>query len=125
MISTRRILLIVIWAAVAVLSIIQYYYSVHSSSNPQLPYINFAIAVGATVGLAESIISLPRRDYTKDPDFKRKWRNFIAISTSITLIYVVAGVIAVTILQSITVLLEIGLLYVMIMSALYVKVLRR
>ncbi|MGC9107864.1 MAG: hypothetical protein ACP5IE_06720 [Infirmifilum sp.] len=53
MISTTRILLIVIWAAVAVLSILEYYYSVQSSSNPQLPYISLVIAVLSTVGLAE------------------------------------------------------------------------
>jgi hypothetical protein len=125
MISIRGILLLTLFAIVAIFSILGYDYSIHSSSNPQLPYIFLVQTVVGTVGLMESIIRYSYKDYTKDSYFKQKWRNFIIISTPIILIYIVASVIVATVFKSITTLLEISLLYVVIMSTLYVKVLRR
>ena len=120
MISIRGILLLTLFAIVAIFSILGYDYSIHSSSNPQLPYIFLVQTVVGTVGLIESIIRYSYKDYTKDSYFKQKWRNFIIISTPIILIYIVAIV-----FKSVTALLEISLLYVILMGALYVKVLRR
>jgi len=125
MISIRGILLLTLFAIVAIFSILGYDYSIHSSSNPQLPYIFLVQTVVGTVGLIESIIRYSYKDYTKDSYFEQKWRNFIIISTPIILIYIVASVIVATVFKSITALLEISLLYVVIMSTLYVKVLRR
>ena len=122
MVSIRRILLVISFAIVAIVSIIGYNYSLHSSSSPQLPYIFLIQAVLGTAGVVASIIEYSYKDRTKDHYFQQKWRDFIKLSTPITLIYVIAGIIVTIFFKSITTLLEIGLLYATIISVLYLRV---
>ncbi|BCU71265.1 hypothetical protein [Stygiolobus caldivivus] len=121
LVSVRRILLTTSFAIVAIFSIVGYNYSLHSHSNSQLPYIFLVQAVVGTVGLIESIITIPYKDHTEDSYFKQKWRDFILLSTPVILVYVIAGIIVAIFFKSITTLLEISLLYGIVISILYIK----
>ena len=122
MVSTRRILLVILFALLSVVSIVGYNYSLHSSSSPQLPYIFLIQAVLGTAGVVASIIEYSYKDRSKDYYFQQKWRDFIKLSTPIALIYVIAGIIVTVFFKSITTLLEIGLLYATVISVLYLRV---
>lgn len=121
MISIRRILLVISFTLLSVVSIVGYNYSLHSRSSPQLPYIFLIEAVLGTAGVVASIIEYSYKDRTKDHYFQQKWRDFIKLSIPIILLYVIAGIIVIVFFKSITTLLEIGLLYAIVISIFYVK----
>jgi hypothetical protein len=54
--SIRKILLPTLFFVVAIFSILGYDYSIHSSSNPQLPYVFLVQTIVTTVALIVSII---------------------------------------------------------------------